>query len=99
MKKSIAEQFSEFHEKNPVVYERLLSLALQMREKGHRKIGIKMLFEVLRWEQFMETNDPNNDFKLNNNYTSHYSRLLMESHPLLQRAFETRQLTRTRSRV
>ena len=49
-----------------------------------------MLFEVLRWNQFVETDDP--DFKLNNIYTSRYARLIMEAEHGLAGIFDTRDL-------
>ena len=41
----------------------------------------------------MGTNDPASEFKLNNNYRSFYSRLLMEQEPELAGYFETRTQT------
>lgn len=80
-KKSIKESFVEFHKANPAVYFALQKLAAQMWERGRRRISIKMLFEVLRWDYYLSTNDPNSDFKLNNNYTAYYARMLMLNHP------------------
>lgn len=83
-------KFQEFHSDNPKVYEELLALANQARSRGRHRIGIGMLFEVLRWNRYLTTTDP--DFKLNNNYRSRYARLLMDNHPELQGLFETREL-------
>ena len=53
-----------------------------------------MLFEVLRWEWIIRgLPDTAEEFKLNNNYTSRYARLIMESEPGLEGVFETRRLT------
>lgn len=87
---SIEARFEAFHEANPHVYEALRRLALRMRARGRVRIGMKMLFEVLRWEYAMSTDDPNSDFKLNNNYTAHYARMLMANEPRLDGAFEVR---------
>ena len=87
-----AEKFEEFHAKNPQVFQELEKLAEVMIRKGRKKIGIGLLFEVLRWEFYMNTDDPNSEFKLNNNYRSHYARLLVERHPELDGALELRHL-------
>lgn len=87
---TLEEQFSAFHAANPHVYQALRRLAVQMVRRGHRRIGIKMLFEVLRWQYAMSTADPASEFTLNNNYTSFYARLLMDNEPELANAFEIR---------
>jgi len=84
----LALKFRDFHRKNPKVYDQLRELALKMRRTGRKKYGIKSLFEVLRWHRALATTD--DDFKLNNNYTAYYARLLMEKEPELQGFFDLR---------
>ena len=84
------EKFEEFHRDNPHVYRELRQLALDLVELGHERIGIGMLFEVLRWKRALRTTD--DDFKLNNNYRARYARLLMEMEPRLAGKFEIRQI-------
>ena len=91
-KKSLQQSFTEFHESNPDVYRALERLALQMWERGRRRIGIGMLFEVLRWDYYLQTNDPNSDLKLNNNYRAYYARLLMSNHPEWVGLFKTKKV-------
>ena len=81
-------KFERFHAENPHVFEELRKLALKMRRSGRKHYGMKGLFEVLRWHRALETTD--GDFKLNNNYTSFYARLLMDSEPELEGFFRTR---------
>jgi len=50
-----------------------------------------MLWEVLRWNRFLATADPE-AWKLNNNYHSRYARLLMTNNPELAGVFELREL-------
>lgn len=83
--------FIEFHEKNPHVYERLVKLARDLRARGHRKLGIGMLYEVVRWMHYMETTDA--EFKLNNNHRSRYARMIMSKESDLSDAFDVRELT------
>ena len=89
---TIQEQFETFHNANPWVYTELVSMARQLKAKGHRKVGIGMLFEVLRWNYLLRTNDPNSGFKLNNNMRSRYARLIMDTESDLTGVFETREL-------
>jgi hypothetical protein len=84
------EKFWNFHEKNPQVFHELAEMALDAHAKGKKKIGIGMLFEVLRWNRFINTTDA--DFKLNNNYRSRYSRILVQVYPELDGLFETRRI-------
>ncbi|MCT6980978.1 hypothetical protein M1697_23140, partial [Salmonella enterica subsp. enterica serovar Oranienburg] len=46
---TIREAFVRFHSQNPHVYDELVLLARRAMRSGASKIGIKMLFEVLRW--------------------------------------------------
>ena len=85
----ISERFEQFHADNPRVYATLLRLAHEWVDVfGHRKVGMKALFEVARWQISLATSDP--DFKLNNNYTAYYARLLMREHPALDGLFDLR---------
>ena len=84
----ITKKFWEFHKANPGVYLELKKLALDLKKKGHRHYGIKGLFEVLRWHRAMETQG--SEFKLNNNYTALYARLLMHYEHSLEGFFAIR---------
>lgn len=85
------EAFASFNLENAHVYPRLVGLARDLISRGHSKIGIGMLFEVLRWEHMMEADDPSG-FKLNNNYRSLYARMIMELEPDLDGLFELREI-------
>lgn len=80
--------FQQFHEENPHVYTQLVALANQAYDRGRKKIGIGMLFEVMRWNHLISTSG--DKFKLNNNHRAYYARLIMEDHPHLAGIFETR---------
>ena len=82
--------FWDFHAKNPRVYSELVRLARQAKDAGRSKVGIGMLFEVVRWHIFLETTDP--DYKLNNNHRSRYARLIMDQEQDLDGIFELREL-------
>ena len=77
-----------FHANNPHVLLELRRLALQLVDAGHRHYSIKGLFEVLRWKTALKTNGK--PYKLNNNLTAFYARLLMETEPRLDGFFHLR---------
>lgn len=91
-KPTIGQQFRRFHAEHPEVYEELVSLSRIAKMAG-RQAGIKMVFEVLRWNRMIAgLPDPGEDYKLNNNYHSRYARLIMRQEPDLKGFFETRRL-------
>lgn len=84
-----AQRFEEFHQANPEVYATLARLAREwVGEHGARKCGIRMLWEVARWELIRSTR--NADYKLNDHYTGYYARLLMHNDPELRGVFDVR---------
>jgi hypothetical protein len=85
----ITRKFREFHEANPEVYAKLVDLAVQLKHRGRKSYGMKSLFEVMRWHRAMTTTG--SEFKLNNNYTALYARLIMHNEPRLEGFFRTRE--------
>ena len=91
--KSIDEKFWAFHAAHPEVYDELVRLARMGVVAGRHRLGIKQLFEVLRWNRTIQgLPDDDEEFKLNNSYTSRYARLIMAQEPGLGDVFETRVL-------
>ena len=88
---SIDERFEVFHKANPHVYAELARLARRLTKKGHKRLGIGMLWEVLRYSA-MATQDPTGNFKLNNDYRSRYARMIMDRESDLADVFEVRKL-------
>ena len=88
--KTIEQAFLDFHRINPHVYTELVKLTRQLHDRGVTRVGIKMLFEVLRWQHLLAT--AGDDFKLNNNFTSYYARMIMINNPDLKGIFLTRRL-------
>ena len=85
---SIGETFIEFHRRNPHIYHLLKDYALLVKRAG-RKIGMKALFERIRWDYMVQSRSQT-EYKLNNNFTAYYARLLMDAEPELAGFFETR---------
>jgi hypothetical protein len=76
---TIQERFEDFHAKNPWVYQALRHLMAEAVRKNVKKIGIKLLYERLRWDVITTTTAT--DFKLNDHFTSRYARLLDAEFP------------------
>ena len=93
---TIDRQFMAFHEANPHIYQNLRKLALDAQRRA-QLFGMKALFEILRW-QYAQATQGAETFKLNNNYTCLYARLLMDREPALAGYFETRQRTSAHTR-
>jgi len=85
---TIDERFAEFHASNPQVYRNLVALAHRAFAAGRDRLGMKQLWEVLRWEYALGTTG--DTYKLNNDYTALYARLLAANEPELAHVFETR---------
>jgi len=92
MYETIQDRFNAFHASNPIVYKELVRLATDMKNKGHNKIGIRMLWEVMRWNILMKVVTISDDYKLNDHFTSRYVRLITANEPLLKDVFELREL-------
>ncbi|MBO9522336.1 MAG: hypothetical protein J7518_12435 [Nocardioidaceae bacterium] len=86
---SLVDRFAAFHDANPHVADALEHLAAQwLTHRDH--VGMKALFERLRWESGIRTEgDP---YVLNNNYTAYYARLLIDRRPEWASAFRLREL-------
>lgn len=85
-------RFRNFHAKHPEVYEAITHLCRQAKKAGRAKIGIGMLFEVLRWQTFIAAGDDDEVYRLNNNYRSRYARLIQDLEDDLDGIFDIREL-------
>lgn len=88
---TIQEAFEAFHKANPWVYLALVQLTADWTRKGHKRIGIGMLTEVIRWQYGRQTVSVDG-FKINNNFRSRYVRLLIADHPEWADVFSLREL-------
>lgn len=84
---SIAQRFELFHAANPHVARALEALAAQWLLR-HSRVGMKALFERLRWESGISTDGE--PYRLNNSFTAHYARLLIARRPEWAQSIETR---------
>ena len=86
---SPADRFMAFHRANPHVYKTLVIKARQWRRRHpNRTVGIRMLWEAMRWGLLMQTDAE--DYKLNDHYTSFYARMILDCEPDLKGFFNIR---------
>jgi hypothetical protein len=89
---SIDARFLKFHAENPQVYAKLVELCWRVRGNGFRKYSIRTIWETLRWHYDMEIRS-DEKFKLNDQFTSRYARLLMQEDEAFEGLFNVRELT------
>lgn len=82
--------FAKFHEANPEIYVLFEQFARQAKAAGFKHYGAKSIVERIRWHCQVETH--NGGFKINNNLTSRYARLLAADHPEFKDFFRNRLL-------
>jgi hypothetical protein len=87
---SLPARFERFDAANPHVYRALVSLSRGLRVKRPTStIGIKMVYEVLRWRCYMET-DTEEPYRLSNDFTAFYARKIMREEHDLNGIFQTK---------
>lgn len=84
---SLADRFAAFHALNPAVYGALRDMALSLRRRGVTHYSVKALWEVLRFAGLQTHGDL---FKLNNDYTACYARMLVAGEAELADFFSLR---------
>jgi hypothetical protein len=84
----ITERFEAFHRANPEVFDELARLARIGKAQGRGKLGVKELYEVLRWTR---TVPESRRFRLCNDFHSRYARML-DAEPDLAGLFDLREL-------
>ncbi|MFC5253008.1 hypothetical protein [Streptomyces nigrescens] len=81
---TITDRFRAFDAQHPWIYRALEQLVEERLGAGAKKVGMKALFEALRWRH------PHKVRGLNNNYTALYARRLLAEHPQWASVIEIR---------
>lgn len=85
----LEKKFRTFHFSNPQVYYLFDRFAREAIAAGRDVLSAKLIFERIRWETQVVTNDTDG-YKLNNNYHAYYARRWMGNNPDSKAAFRTR---------
>lgn len=86
----IASAFEKFRDENPDVEDRLVSLLEEYAAEGATYVSIKHLWEIMRRARWLSTRGEL--WKLNNDYTSRYARLIAAARPDLAPLLRMRRL-------
>ena len=87
----IEKRFWKFHNDNPNIYVLLVKFAREARDAGFNNYGIKSIFVRVRWHVTIETRSEE-EFKINNSYSSRYARLIMGKEKDLKNFFRIKKL-------
>lgn len=87
----IQQGFEQFAANNPWITQELIRVARYYQRIGRNRCGMKHLIEVMRYEYAKRAQNAE-DLKINNNYTSRYTRLVCELAPDIAPMFEQRRL-------
>lgn len=64
----IEARWRTFHANHPEVYDELVRLARELRQRGYKRFGIATIYEVCRWRGMLATDARP---RLNNNYRAY----------------------------
>ena len=84
----VTEKFFSFHQDNPRVFDLFKGYANDLRTRGFMHYAARTILERIRWDISLETTDEL--FKINNNFTPCYARLLMITDRRFEDFFELR---------
>lgn len=80
--------FEQFHRANPHVYEAFKRFAKEARQRRDH-FAARDIIHRIRWWTEIESNDADG-FKINNNWSPFYARLLIKDDPTFAGFFELR---------
>lgn len=86
------ERFQAFHRAHPEVFAEFRRRARQLRDRGKRHISADSICHYLRDETPIDARTGQDIYKINNNWSSRYARLLIAEDPSFAAHIETRQL-------
>ncbi len=81
-------EFLEFHQANPALYRELVRRTRAVIDRGHKGFGFRIIWDSVRADKLYGIKSVDG-FRLNDRYTSDYSRLVM-TEPGLEGVFEIR---------
>lgn len=89
--KTVTEQFNQFDRDNPKVYELFKKKVFEAIKMGKKKTSSKMILNLIRWTYYLETKS-DDEFKINDRYTSHFARKFAREYPEHREMFNYRRM-------
>ena len=89
---TLLNRFTDFHKKNPEVYELFKKFTFDAINRGHTRLSAWMITNRIRWETQIET--VNDDYKISNDYIALYSRKFMKDYPQHNGFFKIKEMKR-----
>lgn len=83
--------FRAYHRENPEIWPQFKKFAFEMLNSGRKRYSAKSIMERIRWD--FEIKNSDRDFKVDNNFTAIYARVLVHRFPEFADFFEFRHLT------
>jgi len=87
---TIQEKFEKFDNKNPIVYALFKQQVQKAISKGKKRVSSKTILGFIRWKVTLQTTG--DEFKINDAFTSRYSRKNIQQYPEHEHIFEFRKL-------
>jgi hypothetical protein len=91
MRTDLDAKFAEYHHENPDIYAAFKRAAFKVRRTGRTHFGAKCIMEYVRFQTAV-SGAHLDGFKINNNFTSRYVRMLETDCPEFDGFFEKRQI-------
>jgi hypothetical protein len=88
------ERFERFHAENPRVFELFKKFAREVMQTGRRRFSADAVIQRIRW--FVQVDTTGDEFKVNDNYSAYYARLLIRECPEFDGFFELRKTSSDR---
>jgi len=89
----LVERFIQYNRSNKDILDLFIKNSLTMYHVGYKNYSAKAIAEKIRWDKDLSrafSKDPGAEFKLNNNYTACYARVVMAKVPQLEGFFNLR---------
>jgi hypothetical protein len=83
--------FTLFDSLNPHIWAKFKEITFRLIERKVPRISSKFVWEIVRYEAYMETDREEwNKYRLNNNFTAYYGRKFVDQYPEHKNKFEFR---------
>lgn len=89
--RSIQESFLAFHRDNPEIFALFHRFAEELRRAGRKRYSADAIIQRIRWHMAVEVVSED-DFKINDHYSSRYARMLIDVYREFDGFFNLRRL-------